>query len=632
MATRALTRTAPDGSGYIKDTVQDKNTTPGQPPQADAEAGQPKPKKRRLALTPVTRSLLYRFISDWITPRWRQLLIAGILTAGLAAATGAYPLVIKYSFDTLMKGDASWLPYVLAAVIFITAARSILLYMQTVASQRIVLHMSRDIQKKAFAHLMNADFGRLTRDSPGRLMSKLTNDVNAIHIATLASLQTVVRDTLSVLALLGSMFWLDWVISVIVLGVYPFAILPITVIARRLRQNASRTQREMGGITALLAEKLSGVRLVKTFRLERYATQKVHQSFDEIARLKLKAVRNKARLESILEALGGVAVAGVLAVAYWRIANGTSTVGDFMGFTTALLMAAQPIRAVGNLMARVQEGLAGVESIYGVLDEHPAIVDTPQAKPLTIGNGAITFDNVSFAYAAGTVPAVSNFSLDVTGGQTVALVGRSGAGKSTIINLVPRLFDVTSGSIRVDGQDLRDVTLQSLRGAISIVSQDVTLFDDTIGANIALGRLNATQEEIEAAAKAAAAHDFILAQSDGYNTQIGDRGQRLSGGQRQRLALARAILKDAPILLLDEATSALDTESERLVQEALARFTKNRTTLVIAHRLSTVQNADLICVMEDGGLLESGTHAELAAAGRTYSRLVKSQFVSDLTS
>ena len=520
----------------------------------------------------------------------------------------------------------------LAAVIFITAARSILLYMQTVASQRIVLHMSRDIQKKAFAHLMNSDFGRLTRDSPGRLMSKLTNDVNAIHVATLASLQTVVRDTLSVFALLGSMFWLDWVISVIVLGVYPFAILPITVIARRLRQNASRTQREMGGITALLAEKLSGVRLVKTFRLERYATEKVHQSFNEIARLKLKAVRNKARLESILEALGGVAVAGVLAVAYWRIANGTSTVGDFMGFTTALLMAAQPIRAVGNLMARVQEGLAGVESIYGVLDEQPTVVDTPQAKPLTVGKGAITFDNVSFAYTADTVPAVSNFSLDVTGGQTVALVGRSGAGKSTIINLVPRLFDVTSGSIRVDGQDLRDVTLQSLRGAISIVSQDVTLFDDTIGANIALGRLGATQEEIEVAAKAAAAHDFILAQSEGYDTQIGDRGQRLSGGQRQRLALARAILKDAPILLLDEATSALDTESERLVQDALARFTKNRTTLVIAHRLSTVQNADLICVMEDGGLIESGTHAELAAAGGTYSRLVKSQFVSDLTS
>lgn len=578
----------------------------------------------------MTRGLLYRFISDWIAPRWRELLWAALLTGALAAATGAYPLVIKYSFDTLMKGDATWLPYVLGAVIFITAARSIFLYMQTVASQDIVQSMSREIQKMAFAHLMSADFARLTRDSPGRLMSKLTNDVAAIQAATVASMNTVVRDTLSVIALVGSMFYLDWVISIIVLGVYPFAIVPITVIARRLRKNASNTQREMGSITALLAEKLSGARLIKTFRLEQYATGRVNQSFNEITRLRMKAVRNKARLESMLEALGGVAVAGVLALAYWRIANGTSTVGDFMGFTTALLMAAQPIRAVGNLMARVQEGLAGVESLYGVLDEKPSVVDKPGAQPLAIKSGAVTFDDVSFAYDSAAVPAaVSHFSLEVAGGQTIALVGRSGAGKSTVINLVPRLFDVTGGRILVDGQDLRDVQLTSLRAAISIVSQDVTLFDDSIAANIALGRLDASQEEIEAAAKAAAAHDFILAQPNGYQTQIGDRGQRLSGGQRQRLALARAILKDAPILLLDEATSALDTESERLVQDALARFTRNRTTLVIAHRLSTVQNADAICVMEDGSMVELGTHLELAAAGGIYARLVKSQLVID---
>lgn len=578
----------------------------------------------------MTRGLLYRFVSDWVAPRWRELLWAALLTAGLAAATGAYPLVIKYSFDTLMKGDASWLPYVLGAVIVITAARSIFLYMQTVVSQNIVQTMSREIQKTAFAHLMSADFARLTRDSPGRLMSKLTNDVLAIQTATLASMNTVVRDTLSVIALVGSMFYLDWVISVIVLGVYPFAIVPITVIARRLRRNASSTQREMGSITSLLAEKLSGTRLIKTFRLEQYATGRVNQSFNEITRLKMKAVRNKARLESMLEALGGVAVAGVLALAYWRIANGTSTVGDFMGFTTALLMAAQPIRAVGNLMARVQEGLAGVESLYGVLDEKPSIVDKPDARALEVGSGAITFDDVSFTYDGTAIPAaVSHFSLGVTGGQTIALVGRSGAGKSTVINLVPRLFDVTGGRILIDGQDIRDVTLTSLRSAISIVSQDVTLFDDSIAANIALGRLGASQAEIEVAAKAAAAHDFILAQPNGYETQIGDRGQRLSGGQRQRLALARAILKDAPILLLDEATSALDTESERLVQDALARFTRNRTTLVIAHRLSTVQNANAICVMEDGRLIELGSHAELASAGGIYARLVKSQLMPD---
>lgn len=587
--------------------------------------------RRRIPLDGHGRSLLSRFLSDWVRPRWRELLVALLLTGALAAATGAYPMVIKLSFDTLMKGDATWLPYVLTAIIGITAARSFFLYMQAVATQRIVLRMTADMQRKAFAHLLESDYARLTRDTPGRLMSKLTNDVTFIQQAVLASLNTVIRDALSVVALVGSMFYLDWVISLIVLGVYPFAAVPITVIARRIRQVASRTQKELGGMTSLLAEHLSSARLIKTFRLEKYSGDRVNDSFEGVFRLRLKAVANKARLESLLELLGGLAVAGVIWVAYRRIANGTSTIGDFMGFTTALLMAAQPLKAVGSLTARVQEGLAAAESLYGVLDEAPSIVDKPDAKPLEVKGGQIRFENVALVYdGAKDIPAVHNFTLEVPGGKTVALVGRSGAGKSTVINLVPRLFDVTAGRITIDGSDVRDVTLASLRNRIAIVSQDVTLFDDTILANIALGRLDASRAEIEAAAKAAAAHEFIQAQPEGYATRIGDRGMKLSGGQRQRIALARAILKDAPILLLDEATSALDTESEQLVQEALARFTKNRTTLVIAHRLSTVQNADLICVMDEGTIVELGTHAELSAKGGVYAKLARSQFLSDV--
>jgi subfamily B ATP-binding cassette protein MsbA len=586
---------------------------------------------RALVLDERAQSTLRRFVADWVAPRWREVAWAFAFTAGLAATTGGYPLVIKHSFDSLMRADIHALPWVLIAIIAVTATRSVFLYLHQVTSARIIMRMVTDMQKAAFAHLISSDFARLTRETTGHLVSRLTNDLTSVQQATQTSMIAFVRDTLSVFAVLIAMFYLDWMLTLIVISVYPLAVLPISSIGRRLRSVARRTLSEVGDMTSRLTELLAGARLIKAFRLENYAIERLNGNFEQIFRLRMKAVRARGRMGPALEALAGIAIAGVIALAYWRIARGISTVGDFMGFVTALLLAAQPIKSLGMVTTSAIEGLAAAERIYELLDEKPTVVDRPDARPLVVQQGSIVFDNVGFAYAtSASSRAVENVSLTVPGGKTVALVGRSGAGKSTVINLVARLFDVGAGRILIDGQDLREVTLTSLRQAIAIVSQEVTLFDDTIRANIALGRLDAGEDDIVAAAKAAAAHEFIIAQPLGYDTVIGDSGLRLSGGQRQRVALARAILKNAPVLLLDEATSALDTESERLVQEALTRFTRDRTTLVIAHRLSTVQRADMICLMDQGCITEVGSHTDLLARDGAYARLCRSQILVDL--
>jgi ATP-binding cassette, subfamily B, bacterial MsbA len=569
--------------------------------------------------------IVRRLWREHVQGYWPRLLLAFLLLCMLAAISGAYPLIIKYSFETLSGGDTSFLWWIVGIIVAVTSFKGGIDYLQAILTSRISIDLGLDMQKRLFAHILRADFERLVREPPGQLLSRIGNDLGAIQTAIMAVFTTAIRDALTVIALVTSMFYIDWVMSLAVVALYPLAVLPISSIGRAIRKNAYRTAQQTGNSTSVLVEHLSSPRLIKTFRLENYAIAKMNAEFERVNRLRLKTVRSRSALNPILEVFAGAAIAAVIGFAAYRITYGHKTIGDFTGFVSALLMMAQPIRAFGALNNRVQEGLASAERYYEVLSEKPVIVSAPNAKELTAVKGAIEFEGVFFAYASGEREAVRNFSLSVRPNTTVALVGRSGAGKSTIFNLVPRLYDPQAGAIRIDGQDIRNVTVESLRDAMALVSQDITLFDDTIEANIGLGRLNATREEIEAAAKAAAAHEFIERLPEGYQTMIGDRGVRLSGGQRQRVALARAILRNAPVLLLDEATSALDTESERLVQQALATFSQTRTTLVIAHRLATVKNADMICVMEDGEIVETGSHAQLLAQDGIYAQLCKSQ-------
>ena len=460
-------------------------------------------------------------------------------------------------------------------------------------------------------------------------MSRIMNDLNLVREALVRLANNLVRDSLTIVVLIGAMIWLDWLMALVVIGVYPLAMGPIIKIGNRQRKASGNLQTHMESVTALLAETLQGARMVKAYQREDAERLRTHQAFDGLYGRLVGLLTGRAKIDPILEVVGGIAVGGVVALASWRVANGDMQVGDVIAFITTLILLVQPVRAIGTLNAVTQEGLAACERILALLDTPRMITDRQNAPMLAVKQGQIAYDNVGFAYGDGGATALAGISFTASAGQTIALVGPSGAGKTTVINLLPRFFEASSGIISIDGQPISDVQIASLRRAVSLVSQESVLFDDTIVANIGFGREDASREDIEAAARDAAADDFIRALPDGYDTMVGAMGNRLSGGQRQRIAIARAMLKDAPILLLDEATAALDAESEQQVQTALQTLQAGRTTLVVAHRLATVRNADLILVMESGRITEQGTHHTLIAKNGLYARLCQLQFFDD---
>ncbi|MGI4852120.1 MAG: ABC transporter ATP-binding protein [Janthinobacterium lividum] len=576
-----------------------------------------------------TRALIKRLVQEFARPYFKIMTI-GLVCMGLVAlmSVATAKLIEPIINDIFVSRRAEMLVPITLMILGVFLTKGLASYGESVSMAYVGQRIMADVQKKMFARIIVCDLAFFHHTSTGELVSRFTNDIHKLNTAVTNTLTNIGKDSFMLIAFVIFLFYQNWFLASISFFVLPIAILPVVRIGKRTRKVSTQVQEYTALFTSLLTESFQGIRLIKSYQMELSQSDHLNHTIENIFMRTFKASRVRSASHPIMEFLGGAAIATVVIYGGKEVISGQQNPGAFFSFITALLLTYEPLKRLANLNTNLQEQIAAIVRVFKFLDLRPTIQEKPDASILKVKKGRIDFSQVSFAYDKRDI--LHNIDLVIPAGKTVALVGGSGAGKSTMLNLIGRFYEIKSGQILIDGHNIQDVTLDSLRVNMALVSQEIVLFDDTIRANIAFGKPDASADDIETAARSAAAHDFIIDLPHSYDTRIGEQGVRLSGGQRQRLSIARALLKDPPIILLDEPTSALDSASEQKVQFALKTLMKDRTTLIIAHRLATVIDADIIYVIEQGQVIASGSHQDLIQTNSRYADLCRAQLNQEI--